>query len=1472
MGRIDKRGGIARKLTILVVIVAALVTGLYTAHRYQKSSTMDRARSEGLRAYEEGDYLIAGRELGRYLKAVPEDVDILLKYADAQLRIRPRTEGAIRQAIGSYEQVLRVERGHPSASEQLSELYLLLDNPIDAERVARLWIRAHADSHRAHQRLITTMLEQNDEDKTTAAIDLARERFEKHSDVAGAALAYADALVAHDDVTQAEEVLRTLLLDADGKLAKEVIEQDLGLELALRLTEIHVRIGTEAEGERQSDAYRKAEQLYTQIVSLSPETMKPLLAKARFHLLKRWPQEEGGDAPSVLPWRNRVREALTRASQREDKELASFLELATLWYFAGNIEQGESIFRKAIETHPGDPTPFNAWSECVLALGIRDQARVVADLAMSAELGGQRLDILLPAMELYYLAERAEDATRCAKELSEKERNEAVLAYAESLHAWHQGDIEEALSKTSSSLATAPHFTRALRMKAHALRAMGRLAEAEEAYRAYLRAETFPLARVRAQLDLAELLSQQDKHSEALALVSAVARDALPIVFSEVGVSLFNIKVVAAEEGGREVSEPMFLEELERQAVLMLEAMPENMLVLRLAARVQALRGNYAEVSRLLDDSAQERSVRLPSLVLLADLLARADRYGEALEAYRAALALTEENDQRRLLRFRTASMLKALGKADECVEVIEQVVSDEEAPGPELYLDAARLLANMDQSDRAYAMLERGVARFPDHAELWVALLNFPPSENRGLTRQQIVNRLREIEGDQGLEWQRAQARIWLDQPDWRRHEPEIKRMLSQCVTARPDWVAALVTYADYQAKAGRTAQALETYREAFRAGERRSQYVAERALPSALAQRSWTDVRAFLRALPEEEPRYDPYRVALERQFNPARAESMLVENVEDRPEDWVSRLELARIRTAQGRHEDAQTLLNQAARIAPEEPQVLTVQVRLLLEQGQPEAAVKRCTQVIEASGLPEAYALRGSAYNLLGDRAKAEADLRRVAETEGWEERGHLGLGEFFLSHGKREVALSVWQEGLNKLPGNLALRQAIVELLLRGEDREITEGRSRLDQLIQEFPRNEELLTLKGQSLEREYPRRAEEYYLDALELNDRYADALRRMAFLSAQQGNREQALTYAQRCLQTDSEDMETLLLRAQLLARDDPAVSRSSGLQAADVARRALRRNPDNGSAVMNLAKALRLAGQASEALKAIEAYLDVVPKGAMSEEVRFLAIEILLNDGQVDEAAPHLEALEATKAEEPRLIQARLFMHAQKGEWDQLVTTAERFAQNHPEVLDVPMSAVELLMESSEAAQRERGVRLADALARRASEHDRVQAFVGRVLIGAGRTDEAVARLRRAIELNPSNLDALNNLAWLLSEEKDDPESAYRLLAPVIESSSSNPIYPYLLDTWGMVLLKRGQKDEAAEAFRRCIQDWRTDSVTQAVATLGLAKTYMERDVLESRRLLQRLRAGTQWENLPEDIQAEVETLLEQANNAL
>jgi len=78
------------------------------------------------------------------------------------------------------------------------------------------------------------------------------------------------------------------------------------------------------------------------------------------------------------------------------------------------------------------------------------------------------------------------------------------------------------------------------------------------------------------------------------------------------------------------------------------------------------------------------------------------------------------------------------------------------------------------------------------------------------------------------------------------------------------------------------------------------------------------------------------------------------------------------------------------------------------------------------------------------------------------------------------------------------------------------------------------------------------------------------------------------------------------------------------------------------------------------------------------------------------------------------------------------------------------------------------------------------------------------ETVAAYRRILEIAPANVEALNNLAWLLKAQ--DSKQAVGYAKTAYELAPKNPL---VMDTYGVLLVERGNVSEGLVLIQRAAE---------------------------------------------------------------
>jgi tetratricopeptide (TPR) repeat protein len=102
--------------------------------------------------------------------------------------------------------------------------------------------------------------------------------------------------------------------------------------------------------------------------------------------------------------------------------------------------------------------------------------------------------------------------------------------------------------------------------------------------------------------------------------------------------------------------------------------------------------------------------------------------------------------------------------------------------------------------------------------------------------------------------------------------------------------------------------------------------------------------------------------------------------------------------------------------------------------------------------------------------------------------------------------------------------------------------------------------------------------------------------------------------------------------------------------------------------------------------------------------------------------------------------------------------------------------------------------------------------------------GRFAESTPLYQQILTLQPDNVIAINNLAWILCEEHGKYQQALELAQRGLKTA---PNYTDLIDTRGVVYYKLGQYDKAIQDFTKCIKLYPTETPSLVASYFHLGR---------------------------------------------
>jgi tetratricopeptide (TPR) repeat protein len=364
------------------------------------------------------------------------------------------------------------------------------------------------------------------------------------------------------------------------------------------------------------------------------------------------------------------------------------------------------------------------------------------------------------------------------------------------------------------------------------------------------------------------------------------------------------------------------------------------------------------------------------------------------------------------------------------------------------------------------------------------------------------------------------------------------------------------------------------------------------------------------------------------------------------------------------------------------------------------------------------------------------------------------------------------------------------------------------------------------------------------------------------LAQIALQEAEPAEAIDLALRGLVHNPNDRNLLLLKARAEAARSPEL-------ALPTMRALWELDPNDTDIVVLLAEAYMAAGKYDDAINLLRNQ-PVSPDGSQQRKIDLaLASSLYKNGNKIDSERIFEDLYESEPNDSrPLLVQVRLFRDDKL--WSQLREKALAWCEKYPGDIETVVFIVNELAGVKEYE----GKKITEELLRCVLKQDENSVVammrLGVLLQTSGRSTEAQTLYERVLRLQPDNLVAVNNLAWILCEEQNRPQEALELAQ---RGLAKEPDYVDLIDTRGMAYYRLGRYNEALQDFNRCIRLYPTRSpaaissyfhLGRCLADLGQKKQSIEQlnkalelnrelgalggeDVSEAHQLLEKLSSG-------------------------
>ncbi len=1383
-----------KAVIILVLVLIGLAAGVAVGYKVRKRIIADRALTAGMAAIEKQDWPEACKHLKQYLLKYPNDENILLRYAEANMSIQPLRPENISAAIAGYRRYLRNQPGNDKITDELARLYFVVGNHADCAYICRQRLNVAPDDASATLWLARALLaqRQNDEARQLLVRSVAR---------------------------HPEEI------DAYGLLSLMAMQD--GSETAIQ----------------------KGFEWLNQAVENNPQSADALARRGRFNLdIRKDIAAARADmllADSLRPENPQVRLMLAGGwldqgeLDRAEAEMQAIKQVPAERLAQYNIKTADLLF-------------IQYKAAAILALRRDDGLRgvAIAERGLKELLDDHRVMFLPFAAELFLADHRVDDARRCVGEYRQAvedlaRQNPAIhesLALLPAAIALAEHKPYTAINLLEEVTVKQPLYPQVWRILWHAYSQTGQPRRAQAALEAYVQRR--PSDR-QARLELARSFRDSGRFPQALRLAEEAVqedpRDAEAIVLKcEIVVQADKGKLTATEWAQIE-TDLRNLEGRQDQAGLLL-------------ALVALKHGRTNEAIAGLEKLAFEKN-QVGAALRLVELHAQRGDKDKAAELCRKAI---EHFPAQAAPWLQLASLRHDASEPDAVSQTLREALvqlSGEEKSKCVITL-ASHLFAR-DERNEGLTILKNHAVEHPEDVPVRLVLLGQPEIRGDPATAQSLIDELRRIEGSRGIQWRFEQARLWLAENDWRNKSEPITELLSECIKADPQWSAPVLVLGRLHEVVGRDDRAEEIYRRYFDASPQDIP-VAARLLELLQRQQRFAESQQVLNRVSGDVSALSAHQIktAIGREdFEAAIAE--LEKRVAADEKETASRVLLARLIYTHRKDPNAALKhLEAAAEVDPDMPAILSSRTAILHSEGRDREALELLDSVVARRHDYPSYLLRAEFHASMNQLAPAEQDYLHLPTFPDTAAEGYQKLGEFYERTGRVEEAIDAWEKGLRAAPEHRTLRINLVRALLFHPDKTNRErGREMLETALKQSPDDAGLLSIQAGMLLKEQTPTATEKALRLLEqvvqLNPGDVITHRYLIENARERGELNKASQLAARAIGANSGNVELLLLRAELeeqlnnllsarelaqsVIRIDSknvparcllarmALRRGDWDTAESLCKEAIRIAPKNELAQLIHADVLNSQDRRIEAIEHLEAYFQDSESGQAVATLLALAdlYRMQKDYAKADQRLAQAESIAPAKA---GVFAVRLRLLASREDYDAFINLLTAYNQNHPQDSQMLVTAASILA----SAGAENHIRRLQPLLDRyiAANPSQVEGYMSLAMVfyTIGDREAAVRAYRRLLELDPYHQQALNNLSWILGVEMEKTEEAL----PFAQKGVLR--YPedyHLLNTRGVLYYKLDMVGEARKDLEKCLAMTNEVPATQAKTLVYLGR---------------------------------------------
>ncbi len=1095
----------------------------------------------------------------------------------------------------------------------------------------------------------------------------------------------------------------------------------------------------------------------------------------------------------------KAREDLVKSKDlNTSKELESYLKLASIYTQLQNPDMIKTYLSKAQTI---DPQSHNLWRYWALYATsyLEDEKKV--------EIADQGLEIFknypwqfLPyAVELYINAKQLDKARDGIQKI--KKRN-----YAAHLVENYEGKIAELNGEYTQAIR---HWRSAMQLgykntdiQLNIARISSRLGNTYDAIQQLRNLISENPSEFRGYIELANLMITTQQWREAV----KHARTARQIAPNDLNAEFLYLKArmnFLLEE--KTPSNSNFFDDIDKRLVALQAKAAESPKIYTTLIDLAIHRSNFSKAENIIDqlksiapNSPKTTMAEIHLLLAKKESEQAKSKLMKAIERFPTTIAFD----------IKLADVLQDEKDHTACESILKSAIERTKNADDikKLSLMLIRCYQKWNESSKAYALLTSLKDQYPLDIKIKAMLLKTDPIRNDEVKAKELVEELKNIEGDSGSRWRYEEALLLFNKNNFQKHSDNITSLLKESLAINTYDIASRLLLIETYKKTNKLSLAIMECEEALSQFPDDTDLIYQAIHLYYLTGNSSKGDKLLDVSQQKElnHPGFD--YLHLQRKLRAGEhqsAETLLKDLIKKEPKNLELKTTLAKLYLDLNNTSQAKEMLKTLIQKEPFNIQISNMMIDCFLRENNRSQALEICQKLITHYQSSLSYRIRANTYAALDQMELAIQDIEQSTKLSPNDTNAWIEKSNFYNKINRNEESVSSILKAVELAPEDLNIRKYCVDLLINSRNQKHTQlAESILEKVLEKAPSDFEAQLLKARLLLTSNSLESHNQAINLLQQITRKRSDLTQAWLLlgnqylkNKQSGN---ALNAAVQGLINANNNVPLLILKAKAEAILSPKISISTLNSIQDI-------NEKDINIFLMIIDLHIADNNIQQAMELLNEEINEVENNQNLAILEIKRIQVL-HKFDKEEAYKQIDRVKNQYANNPQLLTVHLKLLAHDNKWDNVLLISEQWLSKHPKFIKPLLQFVSGLTSQNSNESQEIAQKLLEKLLTYSPDNTAIMGQLAYLHQKNNRPSEAIKWLESSLKIQPNHVVSLNNLAWILSESFNENQKALTLATKGLEL---NEFYADLYDTRGTIYYKLGQYQKAADDYEKCLK---------------------------------------------------------------